>query len=163
MKKIICNSGHSTRALQEKDTQLKAGITGILLTTVLTIVVAMPSLADPPVVNTLEGSFPFYDPCNDEQSLVHVFITFYDHAHKGDRFVGQNQREAWTDNGYELIAGNETFILNDPIVHGRFNDVFKAADGRVMQVKAMFVFDLSAGTFVVDHPPSVECLAGSTL
>lgn len=146
----------------KKDTRLKAGITGVFLMTVLTIVAAMPSLADPPLVTPVEFSVPFYDPCTDEQSTVHVLITFYDHFHKGGRFVGQNQREAWTDNGYEMIAGNETFILNDKIVHGRFNDVFKAEDGRVMQVKAMFVFDLSDGTSVVDHPPSFECLAGST-
>jgi len=146
----------------KKETRLKAGITGLLLTTVLTIVATMPSLANPPVVNTLDVSYPIYDPCNDEQTLQHIIFTFYDHFHEG-RFVGHNQREAWTDNGYEMIAGNETFVLNDKIVHGRFNDVYKAADGRVMHWKAMFVFDLSDGTFVVDRPPSVECLAGSTL
>lgn len=120
----------------------KTAIRGALLAM---LVIAAPfAAADRPANFTVNiGPFVDVDPCTGELHEVTLFFDIYEHQGHNNNFVAKVIRTGWTDSGYEMFAGGETFIINQGVVMGRFKDMWRNDDGRMFEVSANFVLNFN--------------------
>jgi hypothetical protein len=122
----------------------------VALATVIATVFAAPALADKPV--TFEDSDTFIDvnPCDGSEHEITIDLVVSIHEHQNS-FVVHLKRSGTTDSGFTMIAGTESFVANNSVERGTFQDQWQHPDGSKFRASASFVFNANTGELLVDR------------
>ena len=100
------------------------------------------------------------DPCTELEHEVTIYLTGYLHVHKNN-YVLLIERSGESDAGYYMFSGKETQTYNtvNQIAKYSFVDMWRTDDGRLWQVRGVFVVDETTFDVKVDKF-SFKCLKG---
>lgn len=118
-----------------------------------------PLQADKPFqVFDFANTFIDLDPCTGLDQEITLYFTGYLHVHKKN-FVLMVDRSGESDAGYYMFSGNElqTFNTVNQIFRYNFVDMWRNVDGRLWQVRGLFMIDETTGDVKLDKF-SFKCL-----
>ena len=130
----------------------------------VTLAASTPSSADAPtVVEVFPGDIVFSDPCTGDLDVAHFAAIQFVHDGHNNNFLFHAQRTGFTDNGYEMFAGNVTFQQNRNVITAHLNDLWRReADGSMFHTFQLLNVDLRNG--VVRHNRfRLQCIGDETV
>jgi hypothetical protein len=108
------------------------------------------AVADRPIGFPVDSdTFWDIDPCTGQLQEVTLTGYAYLHEHRNN-IVFKLKRAGFTNSGYTLFSGNYRELFNENAYHVLFNDMWRADDGRKMQVSGKFILNLNTGEVQLD-------------
>ena len=134
----------------------------------LSAITALMAVLMPAAIADKPSAFPvgpqvFFDldPCTGAIHELTVAGYGFVHTHNNN-IVVKMKRTGITDSGYVLLAGNAMESFNGHVSRFAFKDVWKADDGRMMEVSYKAVFN--ENQFVMQLDKFVfRCISGPTI
>lgn len=123
-----------------------------------------PSSADAPtVVEVFPEDIVFFDPCTGDLDVAHFSAVQFVHAGHSNNFLFHAQRTGFTDNGYDMFAGNVTLQQNRNVITAHLNDLWRReADGSTFHTLQIVNVDLRNG--VIRHSNfRLQCIGDETV
>jgi hypothetical protein len=130
---------------------LTGGLSVALLSVLLVVASATPASADPPTVEVLEATFDDVNPCTGLEHTVTISSTFFQHDHRGERFVEHGKSILTTSPTGFVGRGSETLVDNGQQLIFRFADMLSNPAGDRIRVRVVLVIDLTTDTFRVEN------------
>lgn len=133
--------------------------TSLVLTAVflLSVGLALPAEADPPVTDSFTNTFTDVNPCSGEDHQVSIHHELRIHVHPNNTVV-RDSRTGTTDSGFEMVNGTAYSVENGNIFTFGLTDVWhNPATGERFTAIGTLVVDLSTFTMRVERF-SLSCL-----
>jgi hypothetical protein len=122
--------------------------------TLVALVFAVPSAADPPTALPFEFVFDDVNPCTGDIHTVTIAGTTYVHKHDG-RIVAHSERTIMTSPTGFLGHGRDSYVLNGQVEMFRLTDILTSPSGDRIRAGHVIVFDVASGevkAFAGDPP-----------
>jgi len=131
----------------------------VAVTLLMSIGLALPAAADPPVTDTFSVTFDDLNPCSPTGEFHEVTINFEDRIHfHQNNFVLTSKRTGTTDSGFVMVNGTEHIVETQNVFAAGFTDVWSnPTTGERFIASGTFVFNGNTGTVQVDDF-SLRCL-----
>jgi hypothetical protein len=112
---------------------------------VVSLVFAVPAVADPPTAFPFEFVFDDVNPCTGDTHTVTIAGTTFVHDHDG-RIVAHSKRTITTSPTGFVGHGTDSSVLNGQVEMFRLTDILTNPSGDRIRARFVIVFDLSTGT-----------------
>ncbi len=128
-------------------------LAGVLL---LSLGVALPASADPPVTETFSVTFIDVNPCTGLDHEVTIHFKDRIHFHQNN-FVLTSKRTGTTDSGFVMTSGTEHIVGTGKVFAAGFKDLWRHESGEAFIARGTLVVDMNTDTVHVDTF-SLRCL-----